>query len=260
MAAGVRETVIQIVNKVQDKLGVNTTTDLTTTKHSGVLLQLLNEVIADLNDSGNWQELYTEIEVTAESSVNQYVISPRQFVTQASGIAGFPKFDSALSAKEVHHIHEVSFGSQSSPLELRTIEDIRRLRRTQRDSTGGNPRQWSVIGTNVSGHPVMEVFPKPSSQFNNQRFNIALYVKEPLLSESDVSAVPVFPSNVLVQGLYAKALLEQDDGAPTPTSNAEFAIYERLKREALNRFTVDSGTDVYLYPGRFSGGGPWRSR
>ena len=259
MATPTRLEAISIVNEVQRKLGVNTTTTFTATKHARVLLQLLNEVIADLNDYGNWQELYAEIEVTASTSVNQYVVSPRQFVTQASGTDDFPKFDSSLSAKEVHHIMEVSFDNQSSPLELRTIEDIRRLRRTK-GATGGNPRQWSVIGANASGHPVIEVYPQPSSNLNNRLFNIALYVKEPNLLEADVSAVPVFPANVLIQGLYAKALREQEDGAPTPTSNAEHALYEKYKREALNRFTTDMGNDISITPGRFAGGAPWRSR
>ena len=65
---------------------------------------------------------------------------------------------------------------------------------------------------------------------------------------ADASAVPAFPARVLVQGTYAKALLEENGGEPTPQYQTAYAEYIRMRSEALNRFNADTGTDIYFTP------------
>lgn len=228
MAAYVRMSALDIVNEVRRRVGVNTVTSFTEDKFARVLLQLLNEAIAEVNDFGDWQETYQEITVTASTSVFSYSV-------RASG------------GKEVHHILDVAFNNNVGNLLNRSIEEIRRLRR---GGGVGTPRQFTVMGTDVSGNPVMSVHPQPGTAQNNQTFNIALYFKEPLLTEASVSAVPVFPGNLLVMSLYAKALLEENGGEPTRQYQVAFTEYQRFLREASNRFTTDTGTGFRIIPGR----------
>lgn len=221
----VRKSVIGIVNEVERKLGVAPSTTLTDRKLTTVLLDLLNDVIDEVSDYANWQQMFREVEVTAQSSVGTYEV--------------------AVSS-QVKDIYEIVWDDDVSPLEVRSIEDIRRL---QRLASYGTPRQFAVVG--VSGvNPLFRVYPVPTTA---STFDIAYYKKPGLLTTTDVSAVPSFPSRMIVQGLYAKALLEENGGEPTQEYQTAYAEYIRMRLEAANRFTSDTGTDVYLTPtgGRF---------
>jgi hypothetical protein len=228
MTLDLRRTVLEVVNEVQRRVGLNTTSTLTATKHATVLLGLLNEVIDDMSDFGNWQEMYAEVVVTAISSTGEYSVNPQ------SGL--------------VKNIYEVSFNNSVAPLENRDIQDIRRL---QRLGSHGTPRQFGIVGVDQSsGNPKIRVHPIPGSNQDELLFNVAIYKKPPLYTTSDTTEEIEFPAATVIQGLYAKALLEENGGEPTPQFQAAFSLYERMKTEALNRYTADTGTDVYFVPNR----------
>lgn len=220
-----RQTVLEIINRVQRKLAINVSTTLTQTKHTTLLLDLLNEVVSELSDFGRWQELLEEVNITAQSSVATYAI--------------------AVSAV-VHDIYEIVFDGQIAPLDLRSLEDIRRL---QRLGSFGIPRQWGVIGTDpTTGNPRFGVYPTPGANQAGTVFNIAYFVKPRLYQTTDAATVVPFPADVVFQGTYAKALLEDNGGEPTRQFQAAYQEYERMKNDALNRYNSDSGTDVYFQP------------
>jgi hypothetical protein len=225
----IRKDTISIINEVQRKLGVNTQTSLTGTKLTTTLLDFLNDVIDEVSDFGDWQQMFREAAVTATSSVAAYKIS--------------------VSA-DVKNIYEIVWGDDVSPLEVRSIEDIRRL---QRLASFGTPRQFAVVG--VSGtSPKFRIYPVPTSAAIAAEtsaggvFDVAYYKKPRLLTTSDTSAVPAFPSRVLVQGVYAKALLEENGGERNSQYDVAYAEYTRMRIEALNRFNADTGTDIYVVP------------
>lgn len=224
----VRKDVIGIINEVERKLAVDESTTLTDRKLTTVLLDFLNDVIDEVSDFADWQQMFREVDVTASSSVATYEI--------------------AVSS-QVKNVHEITWGDDIAPLEVRTIEDMRRL---QRLSSFGNPRQFAIIG--VSGvNPLFRPYPIPNqSAIDNDTeggvFDVAYYKKPSLLLTTDVSAIPAFPSRMLVQGTYAKALLEESGGEPTQEFQTAYAEYIRMRQEAANRFTADTGTDVYLVP------------
>ncbi len=229
--ADVRKTVIQIINEVQRKLGLDAATTLTETKQTQVLLDLLNDVMDEISDFGDWPQMYHEVDITAASSVGVYKIS-------VSGDA------------VVKNVYEFVWGDDVSPLEVRSIEDIRRL---QRLASFGAPRQVAIIGASGAS-PFFRIYPIPNQSAIDAEtsaggvFNIAYYEKPRLFTTADVSALPEFPSRVVTQGLYAKALLEENGGEPTPQYQVSYAEYGRMRIEALNRWTADTGTDVYFVP------------
>lgn len=220
----IRLTVIQIVNKVQERMGVNKTTNLDTTKHSGVLLELLNDVIDEVSDFGDWPQMYREWLVTAQSSVGVYEI---------------------VASANVQRVEEISWNNDTAALDLIDGPDMRRL---QRISSYGIPRQYSII--EVSGvNPKFRCTPIPTTA---AVFTIAGYKKTRMFNAAvtaDASALPSFPGRVLTQGLYAKALLEEAGGEPTQQYQAAYTEYLRMRKEALNRWTSDTGTCLQFVPG-----------
>lgn len=225
--ADIRREAVHIVNEVLERLGVNTVTNLNDTRLSTLLTRFLNDVIDEVSDYGDWPEMYREAEVTASSSVETYELA----------VSG-----------NVKNIYEIVFDTERSPLRVVTIEDIRRL---QRGRSFGTPRQFAVVG--VSGvNPLFRASPiaVTANVTSNTTFKVAYYKKPSIVTAvtANNSAIPAFPSRMLIQGVYAKALLEESGGEPTNEYQVAYTEYLRMRTEALNRLTADTGSDVYLVP------------
>ena len=214
--------VLEIINVCMKRLGLDPVSTLDQNSLSIVAVDLLNDVITDMCDF-QWPQLYAETSVVAVSSVVEYKIN--------------------VDAKT---ISEVSVSGQVSPLNLVTIEDIRRLNRI---TSSGIPRQFAII--RVSGDAsYMRVHPTPTTPLSS--FEIAYYTKPRLIraSAGDGSLVFNLPARVLIQGLYTQMLLEESGGKPTPEVAAAAQLYAKMKQAARNRFTYDTGSDVYIVPCR----------
>ena len=225
--SGLRKNVITIINRVQRKLGIPSTTILTDT-HPNMLLDFLNETITEVSDFGKWQEAFTTANVTAQSSIARYSVDTQDII---------------------QGIEEISYDGKTSPL---FVEDGETIRRLNRNSGTGTPRQFAVQGTNSAGNPVFEVSRIPGSNETGKLFQVIYYVKPDILETTDVSAVPFFPAELLFRGTYAKALLEENGGEISREYLAAFNEYDTQKQEALNRYTSDTGTNVQFVPKRFS--------
>jgi hypothetical protein len=224
--ADVRRTVIGIINEVERKLAVTESSFLDDRKLTTVLLDFLNDVIDEVNDFGDWPQMFREIDVTASSSVDTIEL--------------------AVSA-QIKNIYEIHYGVQVSPLQVKSVEDMRRLQRT--GSTGGEPRQFAVVDT--SGvNPRIRTYPVHTSALASAVFDVAYYKKNRIYTTvtADTTAIPAFPSRMLVQGVYAKALLEESGQEPTAQYQIAYQEYIKMRTEAFNRLTSDTGTDVFFTP------------
>lgn len=220
--------VLDIMNAVLAKLELDPVTTLDETKMSKMLLQLLNEVVAELNDIGDWRESYAEVFVTAVASAQTYT---------------FP------INHTIKRVEEIVFDTQASPMELMDAQDIRRLNRLSRF---GTPRQYAFFDIDKKGNPKFRVSPVPTSTVISNSdtggFNVAYYKKPSIYTINDTATFVPFPANVVILGLYHKALLEENDGNSTRESQAASAIYIKARQEALNRYNADTGTDLYFVP------------
>lgn len=217
------ETVLEIINKVLTRLGLSTVSALDADKFTITLCGLLNDVIDDIATFGNarWPQYYVETSalVTAYST------------------------ETKLNDLEIDILEEVAVSGQISPLKLITLEELRRLRRT---NAVGVPRFFCI--KSVSGLAYTIGFhPKPSVDSTLQ---LALYTKPPKIHSelSDETTSFGYPSAMITQGLYAHALLEEAGGQATQESQMAMAEYNKMKTETYNRFVGDTGTDTYFVP------------
>jgi hypothetical protein len=189
----IRKSVIDIINEVERKLGIDETAHVVDNRFAKVLLDFLNDTIDECNDFGNWKQMYREVTVSSQACTGTYEL--------------------AVSA-EVKNIYEIHFGTQTSPLVSRTTSEIRVLQKT---SGLGEPRQFAVVDTSGT-NPKFRVYPIVACANSSGDFDVAYFKKNRLYTtaSADGSAIPAFPSRMLVQGTMAKALLEEAGMEATP--------------------------------------------
>lgn len=226
MAAANRMTALAVVNEVQRKLGLNATSDFSS-KHARMLMQLLNEVLSEVADFGNWPDYYEEVTVSAQAGTRQYSVR--------------------VSGRDVHNILEVAWASAAGELQHRSIQEMRRLRRGA--NATGRPTQYCLIDVDASGNPRIEVHPTVSTTHANGRFSVAVYASERLLTTSDTTKELKYPANLLIAGVYAKALLDESGGSQTQQFQTAYAEYQRLMKEAQARYTTDTEDVIRIVPG-----------
>ena len=227
MATNSRLCVLEIINEVRQKLGVNTVSLLTQDKLSRTLLQFLNEIITECTDFGNWPQYYNEVSVPVSAAVKTYSLP-----------VNFP----------IQNIHEVAFDDDPAALEYRDIEYMRVLGRAA--TNNGTPRQYTIKGTDAKGNPEFTVHPTPTTaaQTAGKVFDVALYKKPALITTNQIAHIPELPANLLIQGLFARALLDENAGEEDRTSTRNLELFYSLRQQALNRYTADTGGDVYFTP------------
>lgn len=223
-----RQSVLSVINIVERKMGVALSGTLTATAFTQMLLDLLNEVVADIAEDGERKELYFTTIVTAQSSVADYAVDP------TDGL--------------VHHIYEVSQSARGvAPLTPVNLSEINLLNRTK---SFGVSNQYHIVSANASGQPVMRIFPTPGASQDGDLLTVVGFIKPPLFTTSDAATVPPLPANVLWRGLHAYALLEENGGEPTREYQMALGLYEKAKQQDLNRFTTDYGPTVQFMPDR----------
>jgi len=229
-----RKTYIQIFNEVRRKLGVGEVVALNSDTLSMAMIDYMNDVLAEISDFGDWQEMYREEAfafVTANSSTSDWV------------------FDTSVATKS---IHEIQFGSQIAPMRLVTLDDIRRLNRSH---SFGVPTQYAFVGVDnvTTGNPIVRVFPTPTTAQASANFNLAYYKKPAIITTADTSSIPEFPSRMVVQGLLAYCLRDEERGMQSPQWQEEYAIFKKFVGETFNRYNGDTGSDTYFVPSRGRG-------
>lgn len=218
--AQVRYTALEIINRVRLKQSLLGVASFDADSHTNLLMNLLNEVIEEVTDSGDWPQLFREQNVTAISSVDQYLFTP--------------------TSGNIKNIREIGWANRSYPLQWITIEEMRQLRRGSRTSTGA-PIFATIIGMSGSD-PFFRVHPVPITA-DVTTMSVAFYKMPRLTVTADSTAgyIPVWPGSLLVQGFYAKALLDENDGVKTPEYAGAYQEYQRMLNEVSNRLGADTG-------------------
>lgn len=227
-----RYTILQVVNEVQRKLGLNQTTNLVANKVAIELVDHINDTIDDLSDFGNWMETLTTAKVTAHTSVRDYII-------QASGV--------------VKNIGDIYLSTRRGPLRSVDIDTMRVMTRT---TAMGQPSQYCIFGVDASsGVPIIRVRPTPDVSNDGAIFSILYYTKPSqymAIGNADANTVIPFPARVVVLGVLARYTLRESGGAQTEMYQVYQQDYVKARQTALNRFNSDTGWDISFAPGRIS--------
>lgn len=213
-------TTLEIVNNVLRRLGVDPVSTLSETQLSIMTVDLLNDVMEDLSSYSGWPQLYAETSVSFVSSVGEYKIN-------------IP----------IEHIEEVVVSGQISPLRMVSNVDIRRLQRVR---SIGTPRH--VVISKVSGaSPYIKVAPIPNTNTNAY---IAYYAKARTVraTAGDDTYIVPFPGRVVIQGLYALKLLEENGNTQTTEVVVANKLYTEFRNAALNAYVNVYGDSVQFVP------------
>lgn len=226
-----RKTYLQIFNETLRKIGIDEVSTLDQTKLSAVMIDYMNDILTEINDYGDWQEMYKEEAftlVTSQSSASDYTFN---------------------TSAVVKNIHEIQFGTQIAPLWLVDLDTINRLNRTK---SYGIPTQWGVVGTDnvITGSPVVRVFPTPVTAQVGNNFNVKYYKKPALITSANTSTYAPFPSRMVSQGLLAFTLRDEERGAQSQQWEQEYSIFKNMITETFNRYNGDMGSDTYFTPPR----------
>lgn len=227
----IRYTVLQTVNEVQTKLGLDATATLVSNKISMELVSHINDVVSNLSDFGNWMEQLVTANVTVQSSVQDYSI-------QTSAV--------------IKNIGDVYIATKRGPLNSVDLDTMRIMTRT---TAYGQPSQFCVFGTDDNGNPLIRVRPTPDQSQDGALFSILYYVKPSLYTLSDANTLIPFPARVVVMGTLAAYTLRESGGSQTDMYTSYYNSYVDSRRSALNRFNSNTGWDVKYTPGRT---GRWR--
>ena len=188
------------------------------------MIRLFNKAMAECANYGNWQEELAQVYVTASATQADYT---------------FP------SNVKVKAIYEVAISGRVSPLTVDTIDSVRHLNRS---GSIGEPNRFTVFGTDANGNPKMQVTPVPTSAYSGRRFDILYHNLPAEITTADASTVPIYPANVLAQGLHAHALLDESGGKSTPEFQASYELFSNYMKQAYNRFNSDTGPYVSFVP------------
>lgn len=219
-----RFTVLQIVQEVQRRLGLDQTASLSTNKLSKQLVDFVNNICNELLDFGDWQELLVSSNVTAVSGQQDYGIT---------------------TSAAIKNIGDIYFSSKTGPIRHITVRDMRILTRV---TSVGQPTQYTVFGTDVNGNPNLRFRPKPGPAEDGKLFSIVYYVRPPNYTLADGAALVPFPGSMVTNGVLALAVLNESGGSPTDHYQALQQDYIDSRKEALNRFNGDSGWNVDFTP------------
>ncbi len=217
----IRYTVLQVVNEVQRKLGLDATPNLSANKLATQMVDFVNDVCNDLSDFGNWQENLVSANVTAVSGRVDYMIT---------------------TSANIKNIADIYYSERTGPLRNVTIDEMRLMTRV---TVNGTPSQFTVFGTDVNGNPAIRVRPKPNAA---GLFSILYYTRCPSYTIADSATVVPFPARVVVLGTLARAILNESGGAPSDRYTTTQREYLESRKESLNRFNGDTGWNVNFAP------------
>lgn len=220
----VRFTVLEVVQDVFRKLGLTVPTSLSQNALTEQMLDFINNVCNDLSDFGNWQETFVSTNVTAVSGQRDYSIN---------------------TSANVKNIGDVFFTQRIGPIGNVSPHEMRIMTRV---TSVGQPTQFCVFGTDSNGNPLLRFRPTPGAAQDGGLFSITYYVRPPHYTTSDANVVIPFPGEVVTQGTYAAALLNESGGSPTDKYTAVQNNYIEARKQALNRFNSDTGYLIDFTP------------
>lgn len=189
-------TYLELVNSVLVRLRESQVTSVSDNEYSLLIGKFINDTKRAVEDSFNWDALYTNISIATVSGTSNYTVT---------GSGRRQKTGSVNDTTNLNPLINVP---------IQTILDWRDLSTT----TNSNPAYYAWNGTDGTDSKV-ELYPTPDG-VNTIKFH--LYVPQAELS-SDATSISV-ASEPVILGAYARALTERGEDQGLASSEA-YGIY-----------------------------------
>lgn len=207
-------TFLELVNEVLERLRDDTVNTVNTSSYSKLIGHYVNDTKRQVENAWNWEVLGARCIVSVIPSVNTYTVT-----------------GSGLRQKDVT-VNLTTSGSQT-PLRLvnsKWIEDQEQLT----TSTTGTPAYYAWDGNNGVDSSV-KLWPLPNGNYSISFNMVVPQVK--LVSDDDVLLVP---SHLVVEGAYARALVERGEDGGLNSSEA----YNLFKSSLADAIAIEAARDA----------------
>jgi hypothetical protein len=228
----IRLSVLSTVNEVRRRRGLGVVSSLNQDSQSRESVNELNNVVSEISNYGDWNETLASANVTCQSSVADYPI-----VVQSSA---------AAAVQVIKTVKDIYFGSGGAAMFFVSQADMRVY---SRNTTYGEPRQWTIWGTDSNGNPVIRTNPAPDTNSAGEVLSLRIHVQPPVYTTDDDDVLIPFTSRTVVQGLLAAAILDEEGGSQTDHYTRERMLFDTYMKEDYNRFKGDAGRYRRFVPG-----------
>jgi len=193
-------TYLQIVNAVLLRLRESSVGSVTSTTYSEMIGALVNDAKRQVEDAFNWDALSTELSVTMIPGTSTYTLI-------GSGIR-----------HKGSDVNNITNKNRVQNVPIQWIKDQQQLSTVQ----AGAVVYYAWAGVSATRDSKIEVFPTPNAE-DQLVFN--LYVPQAtLVNDLDVLLVP---SDAVVAGAYARALVERGEDGGLSSSEA-YGLYKGI--------------------------------
>lgn len=221
----VRLSVLASINEARRKLGVpNGISSLTFDSQSVVAVDWLNDVVAEINDYGFWPDMIdtaTTLMVDGQSSYSINTTDP------------------------VKTIKDIYYGPNRIRMNFITVEEMRLLKRAV---IPGEPRRFTIFGVDALANPNILVDPVPTTLQIADSIDVLYQRLPPKYDTTTPDDIVPFPSRLVVQGLIARMILDEEGGSPSDHYSLERATFEKMLKEQFARFKGDVGYSRKMVP------------
>lgn len=198
-------TFLALVNDVLVRLREPVVSTIAESTYSILIGRMVNDAKSQVENAWNWDAMHTTITITTTANTSVYVVT-----------------GSGMRQKDVL-VNNTTDKETLSYVPIKWIQQQQQLDTVQNNK----PSDYSWAGTNGTDSKV-EFFPTPNGTYTI-KFN--MYVPQvALLLDTDVILIP---SDAVVAGAYARALVERGEDGGLPSSEA-YALYKNILADQIS--------------------------
>lgn len=200
---------LQLVNEVLSRLREDSVASVTTNAYSTLIGRYVNDAKRQCEDAWNWDALSTAISLTTVGGTSNYTVT---------GMGMTPR--------------DVTINDETNLIQLRNVPIQWIIDQQQLSSVSSSvPGYYAFAGSNGTDIKI-ELFPTP-----NGAFSLKLNCHKPQALLSADSDVLLIPSEAVVAGAFARALVERGEDGGLSSGEA-YGLYKGILADQI---AIESG-------------------
>lgn len=214
---------LNIVNAVLSRMREGTVATVTENTYSTLIGVLVNQVKAEMESAYPWQAMRDTYTIATSNGTSVYSLTGAGRAAQITDVWDFTN-KRQLARSNRMKMSENFFGSSTV--------------------ASGNPTEYLPNGFDASYDLKLQLWPVPATgSLPSLRVN-GYFPQDDLSSGSDIPLVPI---NVLIEGVYAKALAERGEDGGTQAQQAD-GTYRMMLADAVTQEAAHDGSETDWVP------------